>query len=113
MKIFSKSTISSTKTSAVIVAKAISLIAFLFVLSMCFAEIMAFASYVIPLATLSMYQMFESIQTANNAINSSVSLYTVIFPSIFIVIVLGLLHYWFIKYIIKKTALWMLEIMRK
>lgn len=116
MKLFknSNSNISNTpKTSAVFTAKFIAVFAFAMLLFFCFAEVMTFASYVIPLITVSMYQLFEKIQTSDASINANVSLYTVIFPSLFLILVASLLHYSVIKYLIKRVAKWMMGVLRQ
>jgi hypothetical protein len=113
----SNSNISNTgntpKTSAVFTAKFIAVFAFAMLLFFCFAEVMTFASYVIPLITVSMYQLFEKIQTSDASINANVSLYTVIFPSLFLILVTSLLHYSLIKYLIKRVAKWMMGVLRQ
>ena len=63
MKLFN-----SQKKPAVITAKIISVFAFIFVLAFCYTEIMTFAGYVIPFLTVSFYQMFDKVQSANISI---------------------------------------------
>lgn len=114
MKFFKNNNTGNTpKTSAVFTAKFIAVFAFAMLLFFCFAEIMTFASYAIPLMTVSMYQLFEKIQTADANINANVSLYTVIFPSLFLVLVTSLLHYSVIKYLIKRVGKWMMGVLHQ
>ena len=108
MKLFN-----SQKKHAVITAKIISVFSFIFVLAFCYTEIMTFAGYVIPFLTVSFYQMFDKVQSANSSISANVSLYTVIFPSVFLIIVTAMLHYRFISFLIKKTAKWMISVMKQ
>lgn len=106
-----KNGLNTTDHSAKLVAKGLAVLGWIALVVFCFVEVMGFASYVIPVITVSMYRLFEQIQTADASIHANVSLYTVIFPSLFLIFVTSLLHYRMILFLIKKGTKWMMGVL--
>lgn len=106
-----KNGLNTTDDSGKLVAKGLAVLGWIALVVFCFVEVMGFASYVIPVITVSMYRLFEQIQTSNASIHANVSLYTVIFPSLFLIFVTSLLHYQMILFLIKKVTKWMMKIL--